>query len=287
MRSWWLIVVCLVACSTPPASHFQRRQRRRRLRHTSELLALGLIGCGATRPPFVGDWKLNPSRSQVTDVMKVDSVDGNKYTFDFGGGPETIVADGTDQPGSAGTTFAVTIDAPDRWNVVRKKNGRVIINAHWKLSADRSSLSDDYTELADNGQASVHATYLYHRTGDGSGFAGVWEGTIAMASSQTATLQIRPYDADGLSFNYVSAHVTRNLKFDGKDYPVVGAGAAEGATSSARWVDDHTLQVTDKTKGKVTKTQELELSRDHKTVTQTNHPVGAHGPTVFVFERQS
>jgi hypothetical protein len=46
--------------------------------------------------PFVGDWKLNPSRSKLTDVMKVESAGGNKYTFNFGGGPVTIAADGTD-----------------------------------------------------------------------------------------------------------------------------------------------------------------------------------------------
>src|SRR6185312_9118590 len=28
--------------------------------------------------PFVGDWKLNPSRSKLTDVMKVESLGGDK-----------------------------------------------------------------------------------------------------------------------------------------------------------------------------------------------------------------
>jgi len=66
----------------------------------------------------------------------------------------------------------------------------------------------------------------------------------------------------------------------------VGHGAAEGATSSARWVDNHTLEFTDKSKGKITRTYQIELSRDHKTVTQTARPVGQQGPTIFVFERQ-
>jgi hypothetical protein len=33
--------------------------------------------------------------------MKVESVGGNKYAFDFGGGPEMIAADETDQRGAA------------------------------------------------------------------------------------------------------------------------------------------------------------------------------------------
>jgi hypothetical protein len=33
---------------------------------------------------FVGDWKLDPSRSKLTDVMKVERLSSNKNTFDFG-----------------------------------------------------------------------------------------------------------------------------------------------------------------------------------------------------------
>jgi hypothetical protein len=68
----------------------------------------------AADDPFVGEWKLNPSKStKLTEQMKVESVAGNKYAFDFGGGTEIIVADGTDQPGGFGTTLSATIEAPD------------------------------------------------------------------------------------------------------------------------------------------------------------------------------
>ena len=257
-------------------------------------VAIGLTaistGCRTSSAPardlFVGDWKLDPARSKITDVMKVQSVNGNTYAFDFGGAAETIVPDGTDQPGVLGTTLAVTIEGPDAWKIVRKKAGSIWISARWKLSPDGNTLGDDYTEFARDGQVSQHATYAYHRTAAGSGFAGTWEGAIAMPSSSSSMLQVRRWDAEGLSFAYPSAQLTRNLKFDGKDYPVVGQGAAEGATSSARWVDDHTLEVTDKTKGKITRIHQIELSSDHETVTQTGHPVGQQAPTIFVFERQ-
>jgi hypothetical protein len=35
---------------------------------------------------MVGDWKLNPQKSKLIDEMKVTSLGGNKYFFDFGGG---------------------------------------------------------------------------------------------------------------------------------------------------------------------------------------------------------
>ena len=255
-------------------------------------LTASSIGCGAAAlpaavDPFVGDWKLNPAKSTVIDTMKVQRVNDNTYAFDFGGGAETIVLDGADQRGVSGTTLSVTAAAPDQWNVQRKKDGRILIKATWKLSADGAALGDDYTEFAPDGQVSVHAKYLYHRTADGSGFAGTWESPVPADNVPSALLQIRPYETTGLSFVLPAQEVIRNIKFDGKDYPLIGRGIAEGTTSSAHRVDQRVLEVTDKNKGTIKKTQQIELSPDLETLTQTTHPVGQHGPNIFVFERQA
>jgi hypothetical protein len=250
---------------------------------------LPLVACLATGAlwaadnPFVGAWKLNPSRSQLIDVMKVESLGANKYGFDFGGGSaERITVDGTDQPGLSGTTLSVAVEGPDAWKVVRKKDGRMLLTGKWKLSQDGNTLSDNYTEFAPNGSPST-VDYQYKRTAAGQGFAGTWEATIAI--DETFVLNVRPYEGDGLSF-IRSSEDTRNVKFDGKDYPNVGGGAAEGSTSSARRVDERTLEITDKIKGKITRTVQIELSPDLKTLTRTVHPVSQREPNIFVFERQ-
>ena len=67
----------------------------------------------AANDPFVGKWKLNPSRSKLTDQMKIEVAGANKYALDLGGGAiQTIVADGTYQPGLDGTTLSVTVEGP-------------------------------------------------------------------------------------------------------------------------------------------------------------------------------
>ena len=43
------------------------------------------------------------------------------------GAVDTIVADGSDQPGLRGTTLALTVEAPNKWKVVRKKEGRTLL----------------------------------------------------------------------------------------------------------------------------------------------------------------
>ncbi len=231
---------------------------------------------------LVGDWKLNPSKSKVIDVMKVESLGGQKYAFDFGGGPEKIAVDGTDQSGVYGTMLSVTVEGPDSWKVVRKKDGRMMLTANWKLSEDGNRLTDNYTEFGANGSPST-INYLYQRTAGGSGFAGTWEST--MPADSAYILQIRPYEENGLSFIKSSNKVTQNVKFDGKDYPIVGA-PIEGLTSSVRRVDDRTLEITDKINGKIRQTEHIELSADLKTLTRTIRPVGQREPNIFVFERQ-
>lgn len=231
--------------------------------------------------PFVGKWKLNPSRSKLTDVMKVASVGANKYAFNLGGGSsETIVADGTDQPGLAGTTLSVTVEGPSTWKVVRRKNGRMLLTATWNLSKDGNTLSDDFTGIETNGSTS-NVKYVYKRTAGESGFAGTWESTSEQVNF-VYEIEIRTYEEDGLSIIDHTAEVTQNSKFDGKDYPNMGANARPGSASSLRRVNEHALEMTDKTNGKIRDTRRLELSADLKTLTMTVQ--GA--PNIYVFERQ-
>ena len=233
---------------------------------------------------FVGKWKLNPSKSTLTDQMKVESAGGNKYVLDFGGQPETIVADGTDQPGNYGTTFAINVEAPDLWKGVRKKDGRVLLTGVWTLSKDGNTLHDDFTSYRPDGSQS-HLLYTYKRVGGGSGFVGTWESSTEQVNS-TYEMEISPFEGDGLSFAGSGGGIKKNLHLDGKDYANVGPDAPAGYTSSARRADAGTLEITDKIEGKILYTQQMRLSDDHKTLTVTVQRASGGKPNVQVFERE-
>ena len=253
---------------------------------TSLLLLVGSLFAGAlcaAEDPFVGEWKLNGAKSTLTDQMKVTGIGSNKYAFDFGGdNPETIVTDGTDQPGMAGTTLAVSALGPDSWKVVRKKDSRTIITANWKLSPDGNTLTDDFTFFPPNGSAS-NIKYEYKRTAGKEGFAGTWESTSAQVDA-VFVMQVRPYEADGLTF--IDPEQTKNVKFDGQDHPNRPAPSATSSVSSGRRVDNRTLEVTDKVNGKTVATKQIELSPDLKTLTMTVHSAGKDKPNVLVFDRK-
>ena len=99
-------------------------------------------------------------------------------------------------------------------------------------------------------------------------------------------IQVQPYEGDGLSFIDAAEGVTKNVKFDGKDYPNVGANVTPGSASSARRVNAHAVEITNKRDGKVTGTEGITLSSDGKTLTMTIHPAGRTAPNILVFERQ-
>ena len=95
---------------------------------------------------FLGKWKLDPAHSRLTDQMKVEAAGLNKFNMNFSGdNVETIVADGTDQPGLFGTTLAVIVQDANNWKVVRKKDGRTTIIGLWQLSPDGKTLTDNFT----------------------------------------------------------------------------------------------------------------------------------------------
>jgi hypothetical protein len=76
------------------------------------------------------------------------------------------------------------------------------------------------------------------------------------------------------------------MKFDGKEYPNAGRYVIPGSASSARRVDERNLEITDKIQGKVTDTQQIELSPEGRILTVTMRPVGQSKPNILVFDRE-
>lgn len=238
------------------------------------LLFASVLTCAlrAAEDPFVGDWKLNPARSDLSTKMKVESLGANQYACDFGGNGkvETIVADGTDQPGLGGTTVSVTIEGPDAWKIVRKKDGRTILIANWSLAKDGKTMTDHFTGFDAKGTPEP-MNFAFQRKGGGSGFVGTWVSTSETLNF-VLVLQIRPNEGNGLAIIDTSTGNTRKVKFDGKDY---------------RRTDEHTLDFTDKkANGEIADTQQLQLSSDLKTLTMTTRVNGQSNPQVLVFDRQ-
>ena len=258
------------------------------LRRTLQLLLAAWLTTStlwAASDPFFGKWKLDPSQSKETFQMKIEATGPNRYAFDFGdGGLETIVVDGTEQPGHSGTTLSITTVEPNTWRLVRKKDGFTVMTAIFKLSADANTLTDNFTAFRPDGWT-FSVDYAFTRTGGNSGFAGKWESSNEKVNS-VYELEIQPYAEDGSALLLPAEHSARKMKFDGKDYPVQGAEVAAGSASSGHRVNDHTLEITDKINGRTTDTLRVRLSPDLNTLTMTVQQVGHSKPDTLVFHRE-
>lgn len=258
----------------------------------NRIFRLLLVMCLATGSlwaaddPFAGKWKVDPAKSKLNDEMKVEAAGANRYILTFApGAVDTVVADGSDQPALRGTTLSVAVKGPNSWVVIRKWKGRTLLTGYWTLSADGNTLNDDYTEFAPDGSPS-HTPYVYQRTAGSSGFTGTWDSDSEKVKPGIE-LDIQPWEGDGLSFSGPDAEMGMKLKFDGKDYPDPDPHAAAGSAFSGRRVNEHSLEITDKSKGEVTGTRQVELSPDLKTLTVTEQRVGQNRPkSVLVYERE-
>jgi hypothetical protein len=253
----------------------------------SAMMSLAANMACASGNSFAGKWKLVASESRMPDEMKVQIKGDNAYTFDFGGGVETIVIDGSDQPGIDGSLLSVNAQAPDTWIVKRKTGDRLSINATWKLSSDGGTLKDYFRQFeADGSMTSID--YVYRRTGEGSGFAGEWR-SITETVNSPYVLELKEFQSDGLYIIDPVEHRTKSAKLEGQDEPKDSADATSNAgqsrSSSFRHVDERTMVVTDKTNGKVRVTEEFVLSPDLKVLTMTVHAVSLVRPYVLVFRR--
>src|SRR4029077_9458608 len=200
-------------------SHRQPPKKESSMKSTAISLAIIAVLCVGAAPlsraadqPFIGKWKLNLSKSKLADQMTIAPAGANRYTLTFAGvgDTETLVADGTDQPGILGSTISITVEAPGNWKIERKQGGRTLLTANWKLSDDGKALTDTFIGNQPDGSTS-HVDLVYKRaegTASNAGIAGTWETTEEKADT-AYEIEIRPYETDGLSF-LVSGGVPAN-----------------------------------------------------------------------------
>jgi hypothetical protein len=266
------------------------------MKSTTISLAIIAVLCVGVAPlsraadqPFIGKWKLNLAKSKLADQMTIAPAGANRYTLTFAGigDTESLVADGTDQPGVSGTTISITIEAPNNWKIVRKQGDRTVVDANWKLSDDGKTLTDTF--LGNQPDGSTSRVDLVYKRAEGSasnsGIPGTWE-TTEEKMDTAYEIEIRPYENDGLTFQVSGGVPPSNVKFDGKEYSAAGASPAAGSvTTSARRLGDHSIELTKKLKGKIVETREITISPDLKTLTMTRHLVDQRVPNVLIFDR--
>jgi hypothetical protein len=238
----------------------------------------------AADDPFCGKWKFDKEKSKVAgEQMKIQDLGNNKFKWTSGNDSDTVTADGTDQPIHYGRTMSLSKEGANSMKMVIKKDGKVLNSMTHSLSDDGKTQTIKGTVTRPDGSTNDFEV-VDKRVGGGSGWTGTWESTKVDATSPDEW-EISPYDSDGLTFNAPAYQDTTSMKFDGKDYPEKGPNVAAGSMTSGKRIDQHTIELTDKVKGKVMDRQRLEVSSDGKTLTMTIHETGQPNPLTVVYDK--
>jgi hypothetical protein len=93
--------------------------------------------------------------------------------------------------------------------------------------------------------------------------------------------------SNGLNAEGKPTHFEYTVKYDGKDYPIIGSPAADAVTVTK--IDDYTIETTRKKNGVVVTTNTTVISKDERTRTNVFHGKNAKGePRIWtvIFDKQ-
>ncbi len=234
---------------------------------------------------FVGRWKVDLTRSTITGFQeKVEDLGNHELKFSFGDDAETYIVDGKEHPTRHGSLRTVTLDGPNHWKSVGKREGKIVSSESWQVSGDGKTFT-----VKSEGTRPDGSTYKNEvsakRVAGTSGIVGTWENTEP-DPNLLAEWDIEPFEGDGLDFAMPSLQEHDPVKFDGKDYPSTGPRVAPGSTTAGKHSDDGTLELYYKVKDKLYVTEHLELSADGKTLTSTISYPGIEKKEIHVYARQ-
>jgi hypothetical protein len=259
----------------------------RTLLATIAILCLGVAPMSrAADDSFVGKWKLNPDKSQLSGLTyKVEDAGNNKMTFKFGDTSETVSLDGKPHTTRFGSIWEITKKDANTFKWIRKIHGKTTSDATWTVAGDGATSTYDTTETRPDGSTSHDVITLKRTAGGSSGLMGTWESTEIKIGSP-GTMEIEKSGTGGYSMKNPAYKEETDFKTDGKSYTPKGPNVAPGTTISAKQDGDNKMELTYKLKGKVTETDAWELSSGGKTLTETITFPGENKQEVDVFDRE-
>jgi hypothetical protein len=249
------------------------------------LLSVLSVSALAVDDSFVGKWKFNPDQSQMNGLdYKIEDAGGGQYKFIFGDDTETLTLDGKPHVTKFGDTWSIKTTGPSSWESTNELDGKVTNKSKWTISADNQTFTSiDETTRPDGSTGRTEATFK--RTAGTSGLAGTWQTTSVKVLSPTS-ITIAKWQGDGYTRTNPAFKETFDFKLDGKEYTPKGPRVAKGITVTAKKIDDHSMELAYKLKGKTIETHKYEASADGKTLTQTVIYAGVSKPEVDVYDRE-
>ncbi len=255
------------------------------IRPTCLCLLIGFTVAAVAQSPFVGTWKLDPAKSQLTgDTMKFSQGENGAMALTAGGHTNNFKTDGQNYPTWDGTDSTWKQVDDHTWQSSYKRNGMELAVSTFTLSPDGKMLTEEDKGTRPDGSA-FDDVAKYERVGEGSGLMGTWRSTQTKLS-ESRTFMIQPNGNDGLTWTLPELKASVAMKFDGKDYPAEGPTVPPGFTLALTRTGPNSLKMVQKLKGEPVWSGEYTVAGDGKTMTDTGSASNVNEPTTEVWEKQ-
>lgn len=241
---------------------------------------------GTTASPFVGSWKLNAQKSDVSgDKLTIKRLAGDEMQIDTAGMSYKFKMDG--KPYEAFFTAKAAWKQVDKstWEVENTGGGKLLWTDTVVVSPDGKTLTLKSKGVRPNGQ-SFEDTQTYIRV-SGESLTGEWQGKSFNAES-VAIIRFDANGADGLTLTMPDMDASVQAKFDKQEYPVKGPLMPPQYTATLTKVDEKTIRYDEKQAGKPTFIRSFQVSSDGKVMTMTITPAAAGSAPLakIVYDRQ-
>ena len=177
----------------------------------------------AAESPWVGTWKLDDARSQLTgDTFTYSQGPGGMIHFSDGVNANyDFSLDGKEHPALYGRTVSWTPAGPDAWDTVAKVGDRVLDRSHRKLSADGKTLTMSFTGQNPDG-SSFNEEDVYERVSGTSGLLGTWRSVKVKNPGGPRTFVISSPKKGVLRYDIPEMKASIEGPADGKDRAISG-----------------------------------------------------------------
>ena len=246
------------------------------------LIAVCATAATATDAPYIGKWKMNPAKSQVTgQTLSIEPAASGMMHYESAGFTYDFKTDGKEYPmPDGGTTSWKAVDAKT-WEVTNRRNGKV--TANYRLVLDGNTMTfQSVVSRADGG--TLNESGKATRMSGGPGFAGKWKVTDAKVASTMMDISLN--GVDGVTIQYPEQGAICKAKFDGKDYALTGTLVGNGSAYVLKKTGPRSFDITEKLNGKALYIDKISVSDDGKTLTLDGSPTSANEPVRLVYERQ-
>jgi hypothetical protein len=233
---------------------------------------------GAADAPYVGKWKLNPAKSQLTgETFSIEKTSNGMLRFAQGDLSYTFNLDGKEYTTYSGRTASWKQLDPNNWEVTLRINDTA--QAAIKETVKGDILSMAVTIHKPDG-GTVDQPSVWTRVSGGPGLLGKWKSSQVKAAA--TVFEIASSGADGVTINDPTSGLVCKGKFDGKDYPCTGAKYMVSFKS----IGPRSFEMTTKSEGKPVYLDTFTVSADGKILSDDGTPITVKELVKAVYDRQ-